>query len=1014
MSCEHVTHTTPGGARTSYRYYAGGDLAEVTSPSGLVTSYTYDGLGRKTAEKQVSDTFPAGVTTAYAYDAASHVVTAVIGRAYDEDGNLLSESTKDTTGGDPERTETYHYDAHGLNDSATDAEQNTTLYEHDELGRAVGMTDAAGTRFTYTYTARGQHATTVLDDWTGDPSGSTRDLTVVSNAYDPAGRLASTTDAMGATTAYTYYDDGHAATTTAQQVTQADGSRHDIVLESDVHDPAGNLTQQVTGGGTTTQTFTVDALGRTLTSALDPSGLNRTATYTYDGDDRVKEQTQTISGTKKLTTTSEYDAAGNVTKQTLTDGTTTHTSTGTYDDRGLPLTSVSPRGNVTGADPAASTTTFRYDALGRPVQQSAPAVQTEENGGEWVTLKPTTLTGYNTFGEATDTKDPRGNVTRTKVDRLGRTTAVTLPDYTPPGSTTALTATARTTYTALGLPQTATDPLGRVTRYAYDQFGQVISQTDPVADAAGAVAAETDSDLLNPAGADGGGVTRTAWTPTGLQLSVTDPMGARTEATYDELGRQLTATTVERYPSTANLVSRYTWDDASNQTKSTTPSGITTTSTYNAAGEPKTVTDPAGTSTLDYDGLGRTTETTDATNRRTTVAYDALGNVTGTTDYGTGPVALRTATAEYDAEGNRTAAVSARTNARTTYVYDALSRLRRQTEPVSATESITTTFGYDAAGNRTRMTDGRDKETDYTFNTWGLPESTIEPITPAHPNASDRIWTTVYDKAGQAVTELLPGGVKRERTYDGLGRLTRETGSGAEAATATRTLEYDLTGRLTAIGTADALTRNTYTYNDRGALLTAEGPSGASAYAYNADGSMTQRTTTAGTTDYTYDAAGRIDTVRDSITGNNVLYDFDAAGRPSVEQYAVGQTITAKRTYGYDPLGRVQSDTVASPDGTTGVASTTYGYDLDDNLTSKQTTGTAGAGTNAYDYANRMTSWTKDGTATTAYEWDAAGNRTCRIWRDLETEPFPTWLTSSSIALAYARTAGRSAAAGGV
>jgi len=48
-------------------------------------------------------------------------------------------------------------------------------------------------------------------------------LPVVSNAYDPAGRLASTTDAMGATTSYTYYDDGLAATTTAQQVTQTDG-----------------------------------------------------------------------------------------------------------------------------------------------------------------------------------------------------------------------------------------------------------------------------------------------------------------------------------------------------------------------------------------------------------------------------------------------------------------------------------------------------------------------------------------------------------------------------------------------------------------------------------------------------------------------------------------------------------------------------------------------------------------------------------------------------------------------
>ncbi|MFH9554498.1 LamG-like jellyroll fold domain-containing protein [Streptomyces sp. NPDC017435] len=995
-----LTQTTPGGARTSYRYYAGGDLAEVTSPSGLVTSYTYDGLGRKTAEKQVSDTFPSGVTTTYAYDAASHIVTetgagiqneitqvthtAVTSRAYDEDGNLLSEATKDTTGGDLERAVTYHYDTHGLNDSATDAEQNTTQYEHDALGRAVGTTDPAGTHVTYTYTAGDQHATTVLDDWTGDPSGTTKDLTLVSNAYDPAGRLASTTDAMGATTAYTYYDDGLAATTTAKQVTQADGTRHDIVLESDTYDPAGNLTKQVTGAGTTTQTFTVDALGRTQTSVLDPSGLNRTATYTYDGDDRVKEQTQAISGTKKLTTTSEYDPAGNVTKQTVTDGTTTHITTGTYDDRGLPLTSVSPRGNVTGADPAAYTTTYRYDALGRPVQQTAPAVQSEENGAAATTVKPTTLTGYNTFGEATAVRDARGKVTRAEVDRLGRTTAVTLPDYTPPGASTALTASARTTYTALGQPQTATDPLGRVTRYAYDQFGQMIAQTDPAADAAAAVSAETDSDLLNPESADGGGVTRTTWTPTGLQLSVTDPMGARTEATYDELGRQLTATTVERHPTSANLVSRYTWDDAGNQTASTTPSGITTTSTYNAAGEPRTLTDPAGITKFDYDGLGRQTETTDATNRRTTTAYDALGDITADTDYGTGTTALRTATAEYDVEGNRTAAVPAGSKARSTYAYDALGRTTTQTEPVTATTSITTTLGYDAAGNLTRLTDGRGNKTVYTFNSLGLPESTIEPSTTAHPNAADRTWTTVYDKAGQAVTELLPGGMKRERTYDGLGRLTRETGTGAEATTATRTLGYDLTGHLTAIDTADGLTRNTYTYNDQGALLTAAGPGGTSRYAYNADGSMTQRTTTAGTTDYTYDAAGRIDTVRDSITGNNVLYDFDAAGRPSLEQYATSPTgtapytVTAKRTYGYDELGRLNTDAVTSADGTTSVASTTYGYDLDDNLTSKKTTGTAGAGTNTYtyDYANRMTSWTKDATATTSYEWDAAGNRT--------------------------------------
>ncbi|MCT9112241.1 DNRLRE domain-containing protein [Streptomyces mirabilis] len=995
-----LTQTTPGGAKTSYRYYANGDLAEVTSPSGLVTTYTYDGLGRKTSEKQVSDTFPAGVSTSYGYDAASHVVTetgagvknevtgtthtAVISRAYDEDGNLLSESTKDTTGADTERGTAYHYDAHGLNDSVTDAEQNTTLLEHDELGRVDGMTDAAGTHFTYTYTARGEHASTVLHDWTGDPSGTTRDLTVVSNAYDPAGRLASTTDAMGATTSYTYYDDGLAATTTAQQVTQTDGSRHGIVLEADTYDPAGNLTKQVTGGGATTRTFAVDTLGRTLTSVLDPTGLNRATTYAYDGDDRVKEQTQTIAGSKKLTTSSEYDAAGNVTKQTVTDGTSAHISTGTYDDRGLPLTTVTPRGNVSGADPAAYTTTYRYDALGRLVQQTAPAVQTEENGATATTVKPTTLTGYNTFGEATDAKDARGKVARTEVDRLGRTTAVTQADYTPSGTTTALTATTRTTYNSLGLPLTVTDPLGRVTHYGYDQFGQVTSKTDPVADAAAAVAAsQTDPDLLTSTSTDGGGVTRNTWTPTGLQLSSTGPTGARTESTYDELGRQLTATTVERYPSAANLVSRYTWDDAGNQTASTTPGGITTTGTYNPAGEARTVTDPAGTTKVDYDGLGRQTDTTDATNRRTTTTYDALGDVTATTDYGTGTTALRTAAAEFDVEGNRTAVVSAETKARTTYAYDALSRQTTQVEPVSATASITTTFGYDAAGNRTRVTDGRGNQTVYTFNSWSLPESTIEPSTTAHPNAADRTWTTVYDKAGQDVTELLPGGVKRERAYDGLGRLVHETGTGAEKTTTDRTLAYDLAGRLTAVGTAEGLTRDTYTYNDRGQLLSADGPGGAAAYAYNADGSMTLRTTTAGTTNYGYDSAGRIDWVWDSITNNDIWYDFDAAGRPRLEQYAskpagsTAYTVAAKRAYGYDDLGRLNADTVTSADGTTTTASTTYGYDLDDNLTSKKTTGTAGAGTNAYgyDYANRMTSWTKDGT-TTGYEWDASGNRT--------------------------------------
>ncbi|MFG3142700.1 LamG-like jellyroll fold domain-containing protein [Streptomyces sp. NPDC048211] len=994
-----LTQTTPAEAKTSYRYFANGDTAEATSPSGLVTSYTYDQLGRKTSETQISDTFTNGVTTTYAYDEASNVVTETgagvkneitgtthtgqITRTFDEDGNLLSQTAKDTTGNDPERVTTYHYNAHGLNDSVTDPEQNTTLYDHDETGQVTGTTDAAATHVTYTYTPRGQHATTVLHDWTGDPSGTVHDLTTVSNAYDPAGRLASTTDAMGATTAYTYFDDGLPATTTARQVTQADGSKHDIILESDNYDPAGHLTKQVTGGGATTQTYTVDALGRTTTSVLDPDGLNRTSTLTYDGDDRVKTAIQSITADRNLTTSAEYDAAGNPTKQTVTDGTTTHTTTSTYDDRGLPLTTVSPRGNTPGADAATFTTTNRYDALGRLAQQTAPPVRAEQNGGTATTVQPTTLTGYNTFGEATETKDPRNQVTRTEVDRLGRAVAATLPDYTPPGGTT-ITATTSTTYDPFGRPATVTDPLGRVTRYGYDQLGNLTSQTDPAA-AAPQLQSLSGPGLLQQSFTDlsGGGVSRYTWTPTGQQLSATGPSGARTEATYDEIGRGLTSTTVERYPNIRNLTSRYTWDDASNQTASMTPGGITGTAAYNAAGEITSTTDPAGTTRFDYDGLGRLTETTDATNRTTTTTYNALSNVTAATDYGTGTTALRTLAAEFDADGNRTAAISATTKARTTYAYDALGQLVKQVEPVSGANSITTTFGYDTAGNRTRLTDGRGNSTTYTFTPWGLPESTVEPSTAAHPNAADRTWTTLYDKVGQPVTELLPGGVKRERTYDALGRLTHETGTGAEAATTNRTLEYDLAGNQTAAASSDPLNKNTYTYNDRGQLLTANGPAGTSSYNYDDDGHMTHRQTKAGSADYAYDNTGRLDWAWDSVTGNGIWYDYDAAGRPSLDRYATQPSGTAtwtesqRRTYGYDDLGRLTTDKVTKPDGTGTLISTTYGYDLDERLISKSTTGMAGesASTYAYDDAGRMNSWTQ-GSTTTAYEWDAAGNRT--------------------------------------
>ncbi|WP_078954273.1 LamG-like jellyroll fold domain-containing protein [Streptomyces globisporus] len=985
-----ATKKDTGGAMALYAYYANGDLAKSTAPSGVVTTYTYDGIGRKLTETQVSDATPAGVTTTYAYNAMSRITsetgpgvkneitgithTARVSRTYDADGLLLTESTEDTTGGDATRTTTYRYNALGLNDSVTDAAGNESTFAHDPLGRVIRETDPTGNVVTHTYTKRGQLAESTLKDWTGDPSGQTRDLVLESKAYDPAGRLASTTDAMGATTAFTYYDDGLQASATAKQVTQSDGSKKDILLGTTAYDGAGNAVSQTRSGGRTTVN-TIDATGRTTRTVFDQNGLNRVTTFAYDAEDRITEQAQSVDASgKKLTSTTEYDAVGNPKKTTVTDGTVSRVTSATFDQRGLPLTRTTPRGN---------TSTNRYDGLGRLVETTAPQVQAEENGGAAAAVTPKSLVGYNTFGEATESRDTRGLVTRTETDQLGRPVAVTLPDYTPPGATTPITAVKRTTYDKLGNTASETDPLGRARSYAYDQLGNLIRSMDPaVAGAQGLQAPGattfdgTSTDLA------GGGVSTYTWTPTGLPLSATDPTGARTESTYDELGRKLTATTVERKPALQNLVSRYTWDDAGNQIASSTPAGRVTTATYDKAGQPLTVTDPAGGITRAvYDGLGRRTESQDATGRRTVTAYDLMGAPLTVTDYGTGTTALRSVSAEYDADGNVTASVSA-TGARRTYTYDALGRTTKQVEPVSTTDSITTTFGYDAAGNRTRLTDGRGKATYYTFNTWGLPESTIEPATTQHWNPDVRTWTNVYDAAGELVTELLPGNVKRQKTYDALGRLTAETGSGTAVATRPRSLSYDLAGRLTGVGGDGVLAGNTYSYNDRGQLLNADGPSGTSSYGYDADGQMTSRTDAAGTTAFTYDQAGRLDTTTDPLTGTQVRSDYDAAGRPTADEYARPAaggtwTIGAKRSYTYDALGRLADDSVKKTGTGAVVQGSAYTYDLENRLVKKTTTGTAGAGerTYAYDLAGRTTSETS-GTATTAFEWDKAGNLT--------------------------------------
>ncbi len=963
-----VKAVSAGNSVQTVSYYPSGDIKETVDPLGKKTSYIYDGLGRVTSRKVTTDTFPDGLSTTFLYDALNRQVTStappftdrVTGAihtsksttTYDYDSLVVAESIEDTSGGDATRTISTVFNSYGLPDTTTDAVGKVTKFEYDNYGNVKRETDADTQIIDSTFDSEGHLLTSVLRNYTGgDPNNQQQptDLTLTTKHYDPAGRLGSETDAMNWTTSYTYTDNNLLST-----ISRSDGinGHQPFVQRSNVYDAAGNIIKQYTNNNATETDYTIDAANRTMSMTLDPAGVNRITSYTYGPDDVVSRTVRKDGqGTVVADSEATYDAAGNALTNTVHTGTADLITQYTRDKAGYITALKDPNGN---------TTNYELDAAGRTTVATLPAVTTERGTGDTpLTTRPVTYIGYNTFGDRVETKDANGNVTTIGYDAASRQVSTTLPPYTPPGSSTPVTPTTNRTYTPLGQLQTSADRLGKVTTYSYDQLGHV-------------------SKIVAPVGGSTTATTMFSYDELGDQLSMTDPTGAISQSTWDYLGRKVTDT-VQVRPTGQNGQTAQT--DTTNffydtpggwLSKVVTPDGVNTTTDYNNLGEPVTATDGVHqVTTSSYDAAGRVWKTTLPDQSYTTVTYDLAGRATGTATYKpTGGAPVKTASTMYDPNGNTLTSQDGR-NTVTTFVYDAVNRLVSQTEPISGTDAITSTFGYDAAGNQTRFTDGRGNAFYTTYNTWGLQESEILPATSAYPNLADRTFTTTYDQAGRPATATAPGGVSTTNTFDDAGRLTAQTGTGAEVASANRSFGYDAAGRLTSASAPGGT--ETFTYDDRSLLTSMAGPAGTASYTYTGNGELAARNDAAGTTNFTYDGAGRVQTVTNPTAGVSLTYAaYNPLNQPTQITYGVGGDT---RWLGYDDLHRLASDEVKNASGTS-LGKITYGYDPNGNETSKTTSGFLGATSNTYTYdlADRLTTW-YNGTSTVTYGYDKSGNR---------------------------------------
>ncbi len=364
---------------TTYAYDARQNLASSTDPSGNVTTYTTDSLGRRT---QMVD--PDLGTWTYEFDGASRMTAHTDGKGqrttfgYDALDRKTSKTSNAGTGSAVTVTWTFdearsgYYNVGGVTSSSDPAGTRTT--DRDAGGRVARIVrTTGGASYTFLY---GHDAGDRLL-WTTYPDGGTQGTASSPLLYDGSGRLKSIPAYV--TTAL------YSAEGKLTQVTAANGA----VSTRTYSAQRGWLTAiSTTKGAATLQNLAYTRNTKGLITQVTSPFANEGWTYAFDELDRLTTATNSSSSTYNQTLA--YSAIGNITSNSrlgaYSYGSRPHAPTAAgantyaYDAGGL-MTSVSTSGTVVrtltwnGDNRPATITSpgvslsFAYDADGGRVEQ---------------------------------------------------------------------------------------------------------------------------------------------------------------------------------------------------------------------------------------------------------------------------------------------------------------------------------------------------------------------------------------------------------------------------------------------------------------------------------------------------------------------------------------------------------------------------------------------------------------------------------------------------------------------